>query len=262
MSLQLHYREAGDPTAPPLILLHGLFGSSANWLGIARRLAADFRLIIPDLRNHGRSAHAMLMDYPVMVEDLLALMDRLGISAAHLCGHSMGGKVAMWLALQHPERLERLVVADIAPVSYSHRFDAIFDGLQGVDLSPEATRQQIDQQLARWVDDAGVRGYLLQNLLRIDGEWQWRLNLSGLQAALPELLSFPEVGGQAFPGEALFLHGSRSDYVREAYRPIILRHFPFARLRMIEGAGHWLYAEQPDKFTALCCSFFSADGGC
>ena len=145
-SIDLHFRQFGQSSTTPLFLLHGLFGSSVNWLGITRRLQDGHRLILPDLRNHGRSPHTRQMDYPAMARDILELMTRLEIPVAHIIGHSMGGKVAMWLALTQPDRIGRLVVADVAPVEYAHRFEAIFDGLQAIDLAALANRQAADRQ--------------------------------------------------------------------------------------------------------------------
>ncbi len=253
--LSLYYRETGDPDHPPLLLLHGLFGASGNWMGVAKRLQNDFRLILPDLRNHGRSPHHAVMDYPAMVGDLLALLDRLGLDSASLLGHSMGGKAAMWLALTQPERVDRLLVADIAPVSYPSRFESIFQGLQQLPLGEIADRESADQRLARWVPERAVRQYLLQNLVKQAGTWQWRFNLPVLSAAREQLSDFPLSEGASFAGEVLFLYGERSDYLKPEYRTGIMRRFPLARLRMLPGAGHWLYAEQPEAFSRAVMAF-------
>ena len=254
-ALTLNYREYGDPGHAPLLMLHGLFGAAGNWMGVVKRLQADYRLILPDLRNHGRSPHHAQMDYPVMVDDLCALMDRLRLESASLLGHSMGGKAAMWLALNRPERVDRLVVADIAPVGYPSRFDAIFQGLEHLPLAEIADRESADQWLARYVPDRGVRQYLLQNLVKQPGGWQWRVNLPALSAARTRLSDFPRTEGLGFPGEVLFLYGERSDYVKADYRKVIDQLFPLARLRMLPGAGHWLYAEQPDAFSKAVRAF-------
>ncbi|MEN8178929.1 MAG: alpha/beta fold hydrolase [Pseudomonadota bacterium] len=254
-AIELHYRESGDPEGQPLILLHGLFGSSANWMGIARRLESDWRIIIPDLRNHGRSPHADSMSYPRMAEDLVALMDRLEISTTNLVGHSMGGKLAMVLAVQNGERVNKLVVADAAPVGYAHRFDAIFSGLQAIRLDLLTSRQEAEQILAESVASNETRQYLLQNLAKQSGAWSWRFNLAALASEIETIAGFPELAGQSFPGDVLFIYGGNSSYVQAEYLPAIREVFPFARMRMLAGAGHWVYAEQPEQFTQAMKTF-------
>ncbi|MEW8506337.1 MAG: alpha/beta fold hydrolase [Candidatus Thiodiazotropha sp.] len=254
-AIPLYCREFGDPDAPKLCLLHGLFGSANNWLGVVKYLQDSFHIIAPDLRNHGRSPHHKAMDYGSMAEDLLQLINQLEIDGLHLLGHSMGGKVAMLLALQQPERVERLVVADIAPVAYAHRFDNIFRGLAGMPLDEIKSREEADRWLAEWVGESGVRQYLLQNLLKQSSGWRWRFNLEVLRDAIADLVDFPEVKREIFAGEALFIHGEKSDYVKDAYRDRIAQLFPHYRLRMLHGAGHWLYAEQPRLFAQAVKSF-------
>jgi pimeloyl-ACP methyl ester carboxylesterase len=247
-AIELHYRQFGEPDATPLMLLHGLFGSSANWLGIARQLQDRYRLILPDLRNHGRSPHATPMDYPAMAGDILALLERLELPFCHLVGHSMGGKVGMWLALTRAERVGRLVVADVAPVSYAHRFETIFGGLQAIDLARLPDRRTADRQLAEFVESHQVRAYLLQNLIKRDRTWAWRFNLPLLEREIATLAGFPELQGRSFPGDALFLYGGNSSYVQADAFAAIRAGFPFARLRALAGAGHWVYADQPEAF--------------
>lgn len=247
-SLQLHYRSYGDPGSRPLLLLHGLLGSSANWHSIARALEGGFRVLVPDLRNHGRSPHSQDTDYPLMAADLAALIRRLELGAADLVGHSLGGKVAMQLALQAPDMVRSLVVVDIAPVRYDHRFESMITALQGLDLGSLTNRQQADRQLADLLDDPGLRQYLLQNLVKEQGRWRWRMYLDGLIRAMPDLMDFPVATGRQFPGPALFLYGGASTYVLPEHAGAIRERFPMARLRMVPGAGHWVYAEQPEAF--------------
>ena len=258
-SLQLHYRSYGDPGSRPLLLLHGLLGSSANWHSIARGLEGDFRVIVPDLRNHGRSPHSQEMDYPLMADDLVALIQRLELGGADLVGHSLGGKVAMHLALQAPELVRSLVVVDIAPVRYGHRFQTMIAALQGLDLAGLDNRQQADRYLADHLDDPGVRQYLLQNLVKEQGRWGWRMYLDGLIRAMPELMDFPAANGRQFPGPALFLYGGASAYVQPEHAGAIRERFPLARLRMVAGAGHWVYAEQPEAFLLALTGFLGRD---
>ncbi len=253
--LTLQVREFGDPAAPPVVLLHGLFGSANNWLGVVKRLQGAYRLILPDLRNHGRSPHHPRMDYPALAGDILALLDRLELESASLVGHSMGGKAAMWLALNQPERVERLLLGDIAPVAYPNRFADIFTGLQELPLASLPSRESADQRLARRVPNDAVRHYLLQNLVKQPQGWQWRFNLPALSGSINTLAGFPAEPGDSYAGETLFLYGERSVYVKPDYRETIGRLFPHARLRMLPGAGHWLYAEQPEAFSRAVRSF-------
>jgi esterase len=255
VTTELYYREFGDPQATPLILLHGLFGSSANWLGIARRLKSAFHLIVPDLRNHGRSPHVDSMSYPSMVADVQRMLDRLAIQSANIIGHSMGGKLAMWLALTQPDRVMKLLVADVAPVNYLHRFEAIFAGLRAIDIKQLPDRQSADRLLSQAIESAEVRQYLLQNLVKESDGWTWRFNLPVLQREIESLAGFPESKQLSFPGDVLFVYGGRSDYVKPEYLPAIRELFPFARMRMLAGAGHWVYAEQPEPFTQAVTTF-------
>lgn len=254
-TLELAYRELGDPQRPPLLLVHGLFGSSGNWMGVVKRLQADYRLILPDLRNHGRSPHHTTMDFQSMAADLSVLLDHLQIDSASLVGHSMGGKAGMWLALTQPERVERLVAADIAPVSYHNRFAAIFEGLSGLPLEELEGREAADRLLSPKVPERAIRQYLLQNLTKQSDGWQWRLNLPVLETSIGTLTDFPDTQDLSFAGEVLFLYGERSDYVLPEYREGIQRLFPLARLRMLPQAGHWIYAEQPEAFSGAVKAF-------
>ncbi|MCU7934979.1 MAG: alpha/beta fold hydrolase [Candidatus Thiodiazotropha sp. (ex Dulcina madagascariensis)] len=255
--MNLHYREFGDAANPRLCLLHGLFGSSVNWMGIVKRLQGNYRLLLPDLRNHGRSPHQASMDYPLMASDVYKLMDRLRIDSVSLLGHSMGGKTAMWMALQQPERIDKLVVADIAPVTYEDRFESIFQGLCALPLHEIRSREAAERYLAGWVKEKSVRQYLLQNLLKRSDGWRWRFNLPVLQAAMAVLSGFPEVQGRSYAGDVLFIHGEGSDYVTEAYQERMRRLFPHYRQRLLHGAGHWLYAEQPGPFSQAVRVFLS-----
>lgn len=256
--MKLRVREFGDYTGerPTLILLHGLFGSSANWHSIARRLAASEHVLVPDLRNHGLSPHHQVMDYQSMSTDLAQLIDEHGFDAVRLVGHSMGGKLAMWFALNHPEQVAGLVVVDIAPVAYAHSFDEIFAALSELPLGSIGDRQQAHEALAASLPDPALRHYLLQNLLREDGRWRWRMNLQVLITAIDDILDFPlPAAGQTYPGATLFVYGSESDYLRAPHRQRIFQLFPHARLRPIAGAGHWVYAEKPEAFVSALVPF-------
>lgn len=262
MSVELNHRITGD--GAPLILLHGLFGSLENLGGIARRLQDAWQIHALDQRNHGGSPHTDAMDYPAMAADVIAYLDRQGIDKARILGHSMGGKVAMQVALQAPERVEKIVVADIAPVSYKPRHDVILEGLKSLDLQSIRTRQEADAALAEYVEMAPTRQFLLKNLERVPRDEQveggpafrWRLNLPVIDASYTSLTSAPE-GDGPFTGPVLFIKGGDSAYIQEKHRNDIQRLFPKADLKIITDTGHWLHAEKADTFAALSRRFLS-----
>lgn len=253
----LHHREVGQGTRP-LVLLHGLFGSSANWLGIARQLEPDWRVVVPDLRNHGRSFHDRDVSYPALAGDVRALLDALGLERAALVGHSMGGKTAMWLALTAPDRVDRLVVVDSAPVGSTHSMAGLLRGLADLDLGALPDRAAVDAVLAGAVADTRVRHYLLQNLVRHEGAWRWRMNVPALLAGIDLIRGWPEPpAGARYLGPTLFLHAGESGYVQPAHEPIIRALFPYARFRSVPGAGHWVYADRPVEFLAALRAFLA-----
>ncbi len=246
----------GDEAAAPVILLHGLFGAARNLGGIARGLAADYRVAAFDLRNHGDSPHDAVMDYAAMAADVAETARELGIEAAAVIGHSMGGKVAMALALTRPGLVSRLAVLDIAPVAYDHGNAAYARAMLAIPLSPALTRQQADDALAAAVPEAALRSFLLNNL-RLGAEPRWRVGLDEVLAAMPALLDWTDPPGWlAYEGPALFLRGGESDYVSAAAAAVAAR-FPHAVQRTIDGAGHWLHAEKPAQVIAALKEFLS-----
>lgn len=260
--MRLHYREYGTYAdgRPTLVFLHGLLGSSSNWHSIARAFEPDHHVLVPDLRNHGRSPHHPDVGYRALEEDLERFLDDQGLDRAVLVGHSMGGKAAMVFALEQPDTVTALVVVDIAPVVYHSRLDELFDLLLAVDLSVVDSRETADRLLARSLDDRRLRNYLLQNLQVSEGRWTWRFNVEALARGLGEVLAFPvRSRGAQYPGPALFLYGTGSDYVQPAFEPAIRAFFPYARLRPVAGAGHWVYAEQPGVFVDALRRFLSRE---
>lgn len=253
----LHATEAGH--GPALALLHGLFGAGRNLGLLQRRLADRFRVLALDLRNHGASPHAAPMDYPTMAGDVAETLALLGALPAALLGHSMGGKVAMMLALVRPEAVSRLVVADIAPVAYPPHHRELLAALERLELSPGLTRGEADAAMAAAVPDPRVRGFLLQNLLFGENP-SWRIGLAEIAAAMPALEDFPTLPGASFAGPTLFVAGGRSDYLRPGQWPIIRAMFPEARCASLPGAGHWLHADDPEGFLALVAPFLTAAG--
>jgi pimeloyl-ACP methyl ester carboxylesterase len=247
MTLELAYTETGE--GPPLVILHGLFGSSRNWGSIARRLGETHRVFAVDLRNHGASPWADTMDYGEMAEDLRAFLARHGLAGAVVMGHSMGGKTAMRLALDHGGDVGRLIVVDIAPVAYDHSHGPMVEALRAVDLAAAGRRAEVDRQLQAAIPEAALRSFLLHNLVSEDGRLRWRINLAALAASMDALIEFPaDPAGITYRGPAHFLRGAASDYVREAHHARIRELFPNAEIDSIPDAGHWVHAEQPAAF--------------
>jgi pimeloyl-ACP methyl ester carboxylesterase len=255
----LHVETHGAPgPRPPLLIAHGLFGSARNWGAVARRLAAGRLVIVPDMRNHGASFRAAAHDYPALAADLAEVCDAHG-GRMDVLGHSMGGKAAMAMALLHPERVGRLVVADIAPVAYGHTQMPLIAAMRGLDLAGVTTRGEADRRLQAAVPDPAVRAFLLQSLdLRAAGGPAWRLNLDALAANMEAIVGWPDFGARRFAGPALFLAGALSDYVRPEHRDAIRAAFPAARFAKIPGAGHWLHADRPEAFAAAVSTFLDA----
>jgi len=248
----LHAVERGAGT--PLVLLHGLFGSATNFGTVQRTLAEKFRVLALDLRNHGASPHAATMNYPTMAEDVLeTLRERAALPCA-LVGHSMGGKVAMTMALQTPVAISRLVVVDIAPVPYGHGRATYAEAMAAVPLHPGLTRAVADAALADAVPDPTVRGFLLQNL-RVGTEPAWRIGLAEITAAMQVIEGWSPQTAAPYPGPTLFIAGARSDYIIPEYRPAIREKFPAARFVTLKGAGHWVHADNPTAFVAVLEAF-------
>lgn len=257
MKLSLNALMQGN--GPPLIILHGLFGSSRNWGAIAQRLAEHWTVHALDLRNHGQSPWSDDVRYQALAADVQGYLDDQKIGRAAIIGHSMGGKAAMALALSDPARVERLLVADIAPVRYPPAFQPYLDAMRSLDLSNIARRNEADAHLTDAVPDAGIRAFLLQNLASGPDGLAWRMNLAALDAGMEEIQGFPDdLLGNRFGGSTLFLSGGRSDYVRPAHRDTIKQSFPKARFARIPDAGHWVHAEKPAEFFQTASIFLKS----
>jgi esterase len=241
--------DAFGEIGPPVVILHGLLGSARNWTSVARQLAPTHRVFALDLRNHGRSPWADTMSFEEMADDVSAFIERHDLGPAALIGHSLGGKVAMRLALTRGGLVERLLVVDVAPVAYAHSFGPFVAAMQQVDLAAVHQRADAEAQLERRIPEVGFRNFLLQNLIRTDGGYAWRVNLEALAANMPDLLGFPALpDGAVYRGPTLFVAGGRSSYIKPEHRPLIERLFPGAEHGVIEGAGHWVHAERPAEF--------------
>lgn len=247
---------ASASLAPTLVIAHGLYGSGRNWGVIARRLSDRREVVAVDMRNHGDSPRFSSQSYPEMAGDLAEVIGTLG-APVDLLGHSMGGKAAMQLALTRPELIRRLVVADIAPVAYSHDQTRHTRAMAGLDLSRITTRAEADAALAAQVEDPALRAFFLQSLDLRSKPPRWKLNLAVLEAEMPKIVGWPGTGGH-FDGPALFLTGAESHYVRPEHRETIRALFPKARFAKIPGAGHWLHAEKPRAFEETVRVFLEA----
>lgn len=248
----LHLVRHGTPTnAPPLLIVHGLYGSARNWAAVAKRLSDRREVLAMDMRNHGSSFWSDDHSYDDMAADLAEILDQ----PADIIGHSMGGKATMMLALTRPEKIRKLIVADMSPVVYHHTQMPMIEAMRSVDLETVNTRRDADEQLALRVENPSVRAFLLQSL--DVKEKCWRLNLDALANAMPAIMDFPDVNS-SFDGETLFLSGESSDYVKREHRPKIKSLFPNARFAKIPKAGHWLHAEQPHAFEAAVRAFLES----
>ncbi|MCG5547315.1 alpha/beta fold hydrolase [Halorhodospira halochloris] len=257
--VDLNYSVRGE--GEPVVLLHGLYGSSGNLARVTRHLAKGCRVITPDLRNHGKSPHSPQMDYITMAADVAALLEREHIERAALLGHSMGGKVAMTMALTMPERVSCLIAADIAPKLYRRSHDSLISRLQAVDVKGAASRAEIDAQLSSTVEDGQVRQFLLTNLQKAqDGGYFWRIPLDYLANAVPEIEGFPALDG-VYTGPALFVYGTRSEYfILERDEELVQKYFTQPEYAAIPGAGHWLHAENPQEFNRIIGAFLHRKG--
>ena len=242
--------------------MHGLFGSLGNWGMHSKFLSAHFAVYGVDLRNHGHSFHDFELNYPVMAEDVIALMDHLNIGSASFIGHSMGGKVAMELALSAGEKIEKLMVVDIAPVAYSESADGhlkVIEGMKSLDFSEISNRKDAEHMLADFIEDVATRKFVLTNLVRNDrGAYDWRLNLESIARNYDRLRDKPS-GNTPFLKPCLFVKGSESSYIQEQYKAEILELLPHAQVKIIMQAGHWLHADKPQAFQKIALDFLESE---
>ena len=253
--MELFSREFGQ--GRPLIILHGLFGSSDNWMTIGRKLSASRKVFLVDQRNHGRSSHSAEFNLQVLAGDIKTFVDSNGLSQVDLIGHSLGGKAAMAFGLKHEYLLNNLIVVDIAPKSYPvHHMDLV-DAMLKMNLDSISDRKHADQELAQTVDNPGVRQFLLKNLAKNeDGKFFWRLNLPVIQAQLGQMGE--EVAtDQSISNRTLFIRGLKSDYI-EVPEDLKLIQTLFPNYQMEElDAGHWLHSEKPEEFLEIVNEFLS-----
>lgn len=240
--MKLNFKKTG--TGKPLVILHGLFGSADNWFSIARELDKEFTMYLVDQRNHGDSPHSSAWNYDLMVEDLKELLDDEGLEKAFLMGHSMGGKTVMNFALKYPERVKKLIVADIAPRYYPVHHESILEGLNSLDLKAINSRKEADDALAKYISEPGIRQFLLKSLGRDAEGFTWKINLPVITGNI-EIVGEALPEGESYEGPTLFLAGANSQYIQQKDLPEILEFFPNYELEFVQNAGHWLHAEQP-----------------
>lgn len=250
----LAYSETGPTSGTPLLIVHGLYGSGRNWGVIAKRLSDARRVITVDLRNHGESFWSDDHSYPDLAQDLANVIDHLG-GPMDVVGHSMGGKASMVLALTRPDALRRLIIADIAPVAYTHSQMQFIEAMRAVDLSVVTRRSEAEAQLATLGVEPALCSFFTQSL-DVPGK-RWRLNLEGLAKNMPSIMGFPDIDAR-YEGSTLFLSGATSDYVLPEHRGAIRALFPAARFAKIPDAGHWLHAENPRAFEATVRAYLDA----
>lgn len=257
--MKLNYIEQGASAGetPTIILIHGMFGSLSNLGMLGRSLVDRYRVISVDLRNHGDSPHEQKMDLPTMAADIVELMDDLAIDSATLIGHSLGGKIAMQIALNSPARVAELIVIDIAPVTYSGGQDQALAALVALSKLQVESRSAADQVLGEFIEEAATRAFLLKNLTRdTQGGLGLKLNIASiLENYATTLVAAPT--GETYMGPALFLKGENSAYIQDKHRPIIEQMFPQVQLQVVAGTGHWLHAEQPSLVNRLIADFLS-----
>ncbi|QBJ62936.1 alpha/beta fold hydrolase [Pseudoalteromonas sp. DL-6] len=254
--MQLNYKQIGQGS--DVVLIHGLFGSLENLNVIAKPLSEHFRVTNVDLRNHGLSPHSDEMDYLAMANDIVQLMATLKIQKAHLIGHSMGGKVAMQVALTHSELVDKLVVLDIAPVSYPARHTKILEALNAVKNTDIGDRKQADLIMQPYIEELGVRQFLLKSLYKNDeGKFVWRFNLSVLDNKYSTITDNINANNSCLC-ETLFIKGNDSDYILAEHREAINSLFKNVSAKIIHGAGHWLHAQKPQAVNKAINDFLTA----
>jgi len=251
--MKLHFKKFGS--GPPLIILHGVFGSSDNWKTLANHLMITFEVYLVDQRNHGLSPHSDDLNYQVMTDDLKELLHNAQIEKCCLLGHSMGGKTAMNFAVQYPEKIMKLIIVDIAPKRYPPHHQNILQGVHSLKINEINTRKEADDLLSTTINNSGIRQFILKNLSRNpEGLFYWKINWKAIEDNI-QAIGAPLLSHDLFTGEVLFIRGAQSEYILNEDEPLLKKHFPNAVLMTIQKAGHWVHAEQPAQLLALINQF-------
>ena len=255
--MQLHYKSFGS--GDPIIILHGLFGMLDNWRTFARHYEPDHSMYLLDHRNHGRSGHSDVMDYPSMATDLKETMDSLWMyDGALILGHSMGGKTAMQLAFHYPDLVKALIVIDIAPKAYQGGHETIIQSLQSVPINQVESREEVKEILADSISDPGIIAFLMKNLSRQEhGGYQWKCNLDGISTNYLNLMAAPDAD-EIYEAPTLFVRGLNSSYIQSSDTKTIKELFPQAKIADVPDAGHWVHVDQPLVLQKLVSDFLSS----
>lgn len=241
----------------PIIILHGLFGMLDNWQTIAKKLAEEYMVILVDQRDHGKSKHTEEFNYQVLAEDLRLFMEENWMHEAHIIGHSMGGKTAMQFSVQNPDMIDKMIIVDIGPKAYKAGHDIIFKALREVEIDKVKSRSEVEESIAKYIDDAGVRLFLMKNLQRKkEGGFRWKMNLELLYNEYPNIIDAIQHDGQV-DVESLFIYGSKSKYIVPAEIDSIKAIFPNSSFKEVD-AGHWIHAEKPEELLRLVQGFLSS----
>ena len=260
--MKLNYKELGNPNSQPLLILHGVFGSLDNWLTLGRQFAETYRVFLIDQRNHGRSPHDSTMNYTALADDLHHFIEEHQLKNPLLIGHSMGGKVVMQYALTYPNTYEKMIVVDISPRKYnvSHH-EAILNGLKAIDVENLTSRDEADKKLEHYIEEEGVRLFLLKNLARTKDGFEWKMNLPILEKSITKIGSAVTKNKNVDTAvdfnekPALFINGGQSRYVQEKDISTITKYFPNAHIHTIHQAGHWIHAQAPEDFFKVVMNF-------
>jgi esterase len=253
---QLFYRELGKENSQSLIILHGLFGSSDNWLTLGKRFAQYFHVFIIDQRNHGQSFQSKDFNYKLMADDLVDFFIEKKLNSAHILGHSMGGKTAMEFAINNAQLVDRLIIGDIGPKAYAPHHQTILKGLFSINLLTLQSRKEADEILSNFIPEIGTRQFLLKNLTRKSGGFEWKINLDGIAKNIEEVGQGINQNSH-FSGPCLFIRGGNSDYILDGDFNQIHSIFKNSKIETISNTGHWLHAEQPEQFLTLSMEFLN-----
>jgi len=253
--MKLFCRQFGS--GPPMVILHGLFGISDNWVSMARVLGGQYTVYVPDLRNHGQSPHSTMFNFNVLEDDLLELTEEYNLENIVLMGHSLGGKTSMYFALHHPQKIKKLVIVDISlrksGVNTEHQ--ALIDAMLGVDFSKVSARFDVEKHLVEKVPSRKIRQFLLKNVYWRDNKTlDWRLNLKAINENLLNVFETADIRSQ-YTGPVLFIRGGHSDYIRDEDIAELKNKFPGAVVKTIPGAGHWVHSDSPGEFLEALRAF-------
>lgn len=257
--MKLYFREYGS--GQPLVILHGLLGMSDLWIPLAKKFSENFHVIVPDLRDHGQSPHDSEFNYEAMQSDIKELMQELGIKKSVFIGHSMGGKLAMLLALNHPVMVEKLIIADISPVDYpleaDHEMLEVFNKIY-----PETvqSRNELQQMISETTTDPMLQGLILKNIIAgINGSFRWKPDMNSISDNISRIFDFPVPENKSYINPVLFIRGNTSNYILPSHLPEIVFLFPLHCMKSIDNAGHWLHAERPNEFYQICINFLKPE---